>query len=171
MNLFINIYHSKTIYEWLLISSCLLLIYLLMILLTYLLTKKWRFVWPILIAYPVSSFLYILSIFVIQFLPDISITEIYNIPILIITLLLSVNWIAFVTYYAKYKDGKNFSLNQLIKEHTRDTIRNIIFLTVAVLPVSIFLRDSLLMVVIVTYLTTAVTIYINSILIKRFIHD
>jgi len=171
MNIFLNIYNSKTVYEWILLGSCLLTVYLLTILTTYLLTKKWNFVLPILITYPISALLYILSIYIVQFVPNISITEIFTIPIFIITLLLSINWITFISYYAKYKNSKKFSLSQLIVENKEDTVRNIIFLTVSVLPISIFLRNSLLAIVIMSYLTTSVAIYINSILIKKFIHD
>jgi hypothetical protein len=171
MNLFLNIYNSKTVYEWILLGSCLFTIYLLTILVTYLLTKKWNFALPILITYPISALLYILSIYIVQLIPNILVTEIFSIPIFIIILLLSVNWITFISYYTKYKNSKKFSLSQLVVENKEDTVRNIIFLTVAVLPVSIFLRNSLLAVVIISYLITSVTIYINSILIKRFVHD
>jgi diacylglycerol kinase len=71
----------------------------------------------------------------------------------------------------KYRNSKKFSLDILVKEYRRDSIRNIVFLTVAMLAASIFLNNELIAIFLITYFVFGVSIIINTELVKRFIHD
>jgi hypothetical protein len=170
MNVFMNIYQSWTIYEWVLIGGSLILIFLLTNLATYLLTKNWSFNKPISMTYLLSAFLYILLIFITQFLPYHT-THLSLIPILVISVIVTMNWVTFISYYNKYKNSKNFSLVKLLKEHKNDTVKNITFLTIAMLPVTIFITDEHLIVIIVIYICSSISMYINTLLSQKFIND
>jgi len=170
MNIFINIHTNWTIYEWILLGGTLILIFLLTNLATYLLTKDWRFITPITLTYLMSSSIYILLVFLIHlFLASIS--SFYLIPILAITFLITINWTTLISYYNKFRNNKNFTMLKLNKEYKKDSIRNIVFLTFAILSVSIFLRNNLLYIFIIIYITSVSSIFINTLLVKRFIHD
>lgn len=170
MNIFINLYNGWTVYEWILLGSSLLLIFILTNLATYLLTKDWEFNKTISLTYPIAAVVYITLVFIAQFFP-IPVTHITLIPVFITTVLLAINWSTIITYYSKFKNSKNFSKLELIKEYRRDSIRNIVFFTIAMLAGSIFLRGELLSVFVISYLTTAIGVYINTVLVQRFIHD
>jgi hypothetical protein len=170
MNIFINLYNGWTVYEWILLGSSLLLIFLLSNLATYLLTKDWSFNKVLSLTYPITSVLYIILVFLTQFLP-VSMTHVSLIPIFVIPLLVTVNWSTLITYYSKFKDSKSFSKSELFTEYRKDSIRNIVFLTMAVLAASIFLRGELLSIFLISYLVTAFGIYINTVLVQRFVHD
>jgi hypothetical protein len=170
MNLFINIFNNWTVYEYVLLGSSLILIFLLTNLVTYLLTKNWEFNKVISLTFLISSISYILLIFLTTFI-NIEITHLFLIPILLITVVIVTNWLTLISYYHKFKNSKSFSLMKLKKEHKRDSIRSIIFLTIAILSVSIFLREALLAIFIIAYISSSTSIYISSILIEKFIHD
>jgi hypothetical protein len=170
MKLFINIFNNWTVYEWVLIGSSLILIFLLTNLLTYLFTKNWQFNKSISLTLIISATIYILLTSIAQFLP-IEITSLFLIPILLITVFVITNWITLISYYHKFRNSKSFSVMQLKKEHKRDSIRGIVFLTIAILSVCIFLRERLLTVFIITYISSTISIYTSSILVQRFIHD
>lgn len=157
-------------YEWIMLSASLILIFLLTNLATYLLTKNWMFNLPISITYIVSGLIYILSMFVVQFF-SISITHIFLIPILVVPLLITTNWIILISYFFKFKNTKKFSLLTLIQEYKKDSIRNIVFFSFAILAASIFLRDELLIMFIVIYIATSISIFISTLLLERFLHD
>jgi hypothetical protein len=170
MNLFINIFNNWTIYEWILIGSSLILTFLLTNLATYLFTKNWQFNKSISLTLMISTITYTLLTFITQFLP-IEITSLFLIPILLITVLVITNWITLISYYHKFRNSKSFSLVQLKKEHKKDSVRSVIFLTIAILSVCIFLREELLAIFVITYLSSTISIYISSILVQKFIHD
>ena len=168
MNIFINIYKNWTVYEWLLLGGSLLLIFMLSNLATYLLTKDWRFNLPISMTYVISALIYILILFIISFLP---ISHLSTISILLTALLITINWITFISYYKKFKNRKNFLLIDILKEQRKDTIRNIVFLTLAILSIAIFLRGELLFVMLTTYFVTSISMYLSTVLTEKFIHD
>lgn len=170
MNIFINLYNGWTVYEWILLGTLLLSLFLLSNLATYLLTKDWRFNKVLSLTYPIAGFLYIILVFLTQFL-SVPVTHLMLIPIFVITLLITVNWSTLITYFSKFKDSKTFSILELTREYRRDSIRNIIFFTMAMLASSIFLRGEILSVFIISYLATTVCIYLNIVLVQRFIHD
>lgn len=170
MNIFINIYRNWIVYEWLLLGGSLLLILLLSNLGTYLLTKDWRFNKTVSIIYALSALIYMLLISILQFLP-IPITHLSTTPILLTTLIVTINWTSFVSYYAKLKNRKNFSITDLLKEQKSDSVRNVVFLTLAMLSVSIFLRDELLIVMLTTYFSSTISIYLSTLLTRKFIDD
>jgi hypothetical protein len=118
----------------------------------------------------ISAISYTLLTFIAQFLPA-PITHLSLIPILIILIIITVNWMTLVSYYHKYKNSKNFSLVELINEQKRDSIRHIIFLTIAMLPVSIFIQNNLLIVFLTIYLVSSISIYLNAVLSQKFIND
>jgi hypothetical protein len=170
MNLFINIFNNWTVYEWILIGSSLTLTFLLTNLATYLFTKNWQFNKSISLTLIISAITYTLLTFIAQFLP-IEITSLFLIPILLIAALVITNWVTLISYYHKFRNSKSFSLIPLKKEHKRDSVRSIIFLTIAMLSVCIFLREELLAIFVITYLSSTISIYIDSILVQKFIHD
>jgi hypothetical protein len=170
MNIFINIYRNWTVYEWCFLGGSLLLIFLLSNLGTYLLTKDWKFNKIVSITYAISALIYIFTIFVLQFLP-IPISHLSTTPLLLTVLIVTINWTTFISYYAKFKNRKNFTITELLKEQKRDSIRNIVFLTLAILSTSIFLKGELLTVMFVTFLSCAIPIYLSTLLTRRFIDD
>ncbi|KUK76615.1 MAG: hypothetical protein XD93_0810 [candidate division WS6 bacterium 34_10] len=170
MNIFIDIYKNWTLYEWIFLGSSVILVLLSINLATYYFTKKWKLNLTITLTYIAPALIYILSIFGLQFVP-VTISHISLIPVLLIIVLISINWITLISYYFKHKDRKSFSLLELIKEHKRDSIRNIVFLTITILSVSIFLRGELLILFIITYLSSSISIYLSTFLLKKFIND
>lgn len=170
MNIFINIYRNWTVYEWRLILGSTLLIFLLNNIATYILTKKWKLNISLSLTYIGSALIYTLVILLMQFFP-IPLSHMSLIPVLVIALMVSLNWITFISYYHKHKDRKGFSLIELIDEHQSDTIRNIVFLTIAILSVSIFLRGELLLLFINIYITSSLSMYLGTILTRKFIND
>lgn len=157
-------------YEWLLLATSLLLIFLLSNFATYQLTKNRNFNKSISLTYIICAVTYILTIVIAQFFP-ISISHISLIPILVISLLITVNWLTLISYYSKHKKRKGFSLLELLTEHRKDTIRNIIFLTLAILSVLIFLRGELLLLFSTIYIPSVVSMYLNTFLTQKFLND
>lgn len=170
MNIFISTYQNWTIYEWILLGTLFLSTFLLTNLVTYSFTKNWSFNKIISITYGISSLVYILLIFLLQFLID-DIGHIFAIPIFLIFILITTNWLSLIGYYKSRRNSKSFSLINLLTEFKKDSIRNIIILTIAILSVSIFLRGDLLFVFIITYIDTAISLYLSSILATKLIHD
>lgn len=170
MNIFINIYENWTLYEWIYLIGSVVLVFLLNNLATYLLTKRWKFNLSISLTYLASVAIYTVAIFIIQIFP-VSLSHLSLMPVVVITMIITINWVTFIYYYYKHKKRKGFSLIELIEEHRRDTIRNIIFLTLVILSVSIFLRGELLATFVTTYITSSLSIYLGTILIRKFIHD
>lgn len=170
MNIFVSIYRGWTIYEWVLLGSSIILIFLLINLATYLLTKSWEFNKSISLTLLASAILYILILFVGQYFQTV-ITHLSLIPVLVIPVLLTINWITLISYYGKHKKRKGFSLVELIDEHRRDSIRNIIFLTLAILSVLIFLSGELLFIFLTIYITSALSMYLNTFLTEKFLND
>jgi hypothetical protein len=170
MNIFLDIYKNWTLYEWIFLGSSVILVLLSINLATYYFTKKWRLNLSITLTYIASALIYILSIFGLQFVP-VTISHLSLIPVILILVLITINWITLISYYFKHKDRKGFSLLKLIEEHKKDSIRNIVFLTITILSVSIFLRGELLTLFIVTYLSSSISIYLSTFLLKKFIDD
>jgi len=170
MNIFINIYENWTTYEWVLLGGILISTFLLTNLVTYFFTRNWNLNKLLSITYGISSIIYILLIFILQFLVD-NIGHIFIIPVFLIFLLVITNWFSLIGYYNAKYNSKSFSLIKLITEFQKDSIRNIIILTIAILSVSIFLRGDLLFIFIITYLDTAISIYLTGILANKLIHD
>jgi hypothetical protein len=170
MNIFLNIYNNWTVYEWVLTGGLLLLIFLLTNLATYIFTKNWTFNKLISITYAISSIFYIASIFVLNFFIE-DIGYIFIIPIFLIYLFITINWLSFIGYYKANSNKKTFSLVKLLTEFKKDSIRNIVILTISILAVSIFLRGDLLYIFIITYIGSSISIYMCSILASKFIHD
>jgi hypothetical protein len=170
MNIFINILQNWTVYEWVLIGRSLISIFLLSNLATYLLTKDWNFNKSLSLTYLICAVVYILIIFIAQFLP-VSISHISLIPILVVTLIVTVNWFTLVSYYSKHRKRKGFSLVELLVEHKRDTVRNIVFLTLAILSVLIFLREELFILFSTIYISSVVSMYLNTFLTQKFLND
>ncbi len=170
MNIFINILQNWTVYEWVLLLSSLILMFLLSNLTTYLLTKDWNFNKSLSLTYVASAIVYILTIFIAQFFP-VSITHISLTPILVVTLIVTINWFTLVSYYSKHGNRKGFSLVEIVVEHREDTIRNIVFLTLAILSVLIFLRGELLLLFSTIYISSVVSMYLNTFLTQKFLND
>ena len=170
MNIFLNIYENWTSYEWIYLGGLLISSFLLTNLATYLFTKNWNFNKLISITYGISAVVYIILIFILQFLID-DINHIFSIPIFFIFILITINWFSLIGYYKATFKRKSFSLVKLLTEFKKDSIRNIIILTIAILSVSIFLKEDLLFVFIITYIDTAISIYLSSILTSKLIHD
>jgi hypothetical protein len=170
MNIFINIFESWTMYEWVLLGGSLILIFLLSNLGTYLLTKDWRFNKSISLTYIICAVVYTLTITVAQFFP-VSISYISLIPIPVITLLITINWFTLVSYYSKHRNRKGFSLLELLTEQRKDTIRNIIFLTLAILSVLTFLHGELFLLFSTIYIPSVVSMYLNTFLTQKFLND
>ena len=170
MNIFLNIYNNWTVYEWILTGSLLLLTFLLANLVTYVFTQNWTFNKLLSITYVLSSTLYIISVFVCSlFIQDLS--YIFIIPIFLIIIFITINWTSFIGFYKTNSKNKSFSLGKILEEFKKDSIRNIIMLTIAILAISIFLRGNLLYLLIITYITTSLSIYASSMLASKLIHD
>jgi len=170
MNIFISIFQNWTIYEWVLLGGLFISAFLLTNLATYSFTKKWSLNILISITYGISSVIYILLIFLLKFLVD-DIGHIFTIPIFLIFILIMTNWFSLIGYYKARFNSKSFSLVKLLLEFQKDSIRNIIILTIAMLSVSIFLRGDLLFIFIITYIDTSLSIFLSSILANKLIHD
>jgi len=170
MNIFISIYKNWTLYEWIYLVGSVTLLFLLSNLATYYLTKKWKLNLSISLTYLASGLIYTLAIFITQFLP-ISISHLSLIPVILISTLITINWITLISYYFKHKDRKGFSLVELIDEHKRDSVRNIVFLTLVILSLSIFLTGELVAVFVITYITSSLSMYLSTFLLKKFVHD
>ena len=170
MNIFINIYKGWTVYEWVLLTTCVLLIFLLTNLFTYLITKKIQFNISISLTYLLSVVLYIV-VLVISNIFNIEVSHFSLISIGIIPFFLTINWLTLIFYYRKYRDSKSFSEIDLIKEFRRDTVRNILFLTLGVLSILIFLRGELFVLFISIYIPSVISIYLNTFLNLKLIHD
>ena len=170
MNIFINIYENWTNYEWTLWGGLLISVFLLVNLVTYLFTKNWSFNKLISITYAISGIIYILLIFILKFLVD-DISHIFTIPIFLIFIFITINWLSLTGYYKATCKKKSFSLGKLLTEFKKDSVRNILVLTIAILSISIFLRGDLLFVFIITYIDTAVSVYLSGILAGKLIHD
>jgi hypothetical protein len=170
MNIFINIFNNWTVYEWIYLSLSVGLLFLLTNLATYLLTKRWKLNLTVSLTYISSGLIYILLIFLTQFLL-IRISHLSLIPVILIFTLITINWITLISYYYKHRDRKGFSFIELVDEHKRDTVRNIIFLTLTILSVSIFLRGELLTLFIITYLASSPSLFLGTFLLKKFSND
>ena len=170
MNIFINIYKGWTVYEWVLLTASVLLIFLLINLFTYLTTKKLQFNISISLTYLTSVLLYIIVLVVSQVL-NIEISHISLLAIGIIPFFVTLNWLTLIFYYRKYKGSKNFSQITLIKEYRKDTVRNILFLTLGILSILIFLRGELFVLFISIYIPSVISMYLNTFLNLKLIHD
>jgi hypothetical protein len=170
MRIFIDIYNSWTVYEWIYLGSSLAILFLLINFGTYFLTRKWKLNLSISLTLVASAVIFILGILVTQFL-SLPLSHLSLIPVLLILTLITANWVTLISYYFKHKERKGFSLIELIDEHRMDTIRHIIFLTLVILAVSIFLRGELLTVFIITYVASSLSMYLSTFLLKKFVHD
>jgi hypothetical protein len=157
-------------YEWVLTGGLLLLTFILVTLVTYVFTKNWTFNKLLSITYVGSSLLYIILIFVLSLFIE-NISYIFIIPLFLIFILTTINWLPFIGYYKANSKSKSFSLAKLLEEFKKDSIRNIIILTIAIIAISIFLRGDLLYIFIITYIDTSLSIYLCTILAGKFIHD
>ncbi len=170
MNIFINIYNGWTVYEWILLGASVLLIFLFTNLITYLSTKKLQFNISISLTYLISIVLYIIVLIIAQVF-NIEISHISLIAVGIIPFIVTLNWLTLIFYYRKYKDAKSFSEIELMKEYRRDSVRNILFLTQAILSILIFLRGELFILFLSIYIPSAISMYLNTFLNLKLIHD
>lgn len=170
MNFFLDIYRGWTTYEWLLLGSSLLLTFVFTNFITYYLTKNWKFNITISITY-LSAILTYISSLIILVLVGTSISHLSLIPTLIVLTVITLNWITFISYYYKYHSVKKFSLLKLIQEYKRDSIRNIIFLSLIILSVTIFIRGEILIILIITFISSILPILLSTLLLDRFSND
>ncbi|MCD4811941.1 hypothetical protein K8R14_05110 [bacterium] len=171
MSIFINIYNGWTLYEWTMVGGSLLSIFILINLTTYFLTRKIKFSLPISLTFLSSLLLIIFSVFIYTSLFHIEVSNISLISILITTCLITVNWFSFIGFYIRTRDYKKFSITQLFNEYRGDSIRLIIFITLSILAVSVFLTGEYLAMLVSTLLISTLSIYLNTILVRRFIND
>lgn len=171
MNIFINIYNGWTLYEWTMVGGSLLSIFLLTNLTTYFLTRKIQFSIPFSLTFLSSILATILSIFIYTSLFNIAVSNISLISILITTCLIITNWFSFIGFYIRTRNHKTFSITRLFNEYRGDSIRLIIFITLSILAVSMFLTGEYLAMLISTLLISTLSIYLNTILVRRFIND
>jgi hypothetical protein len=170
MNIFINIYNGWTVYEWVLLTSSVFLIFFLANLFTYITTKKIQFNISLSITYLISIILYILVLVIAQFL-KVEVSHISLLAVGIIPFFVTLNWLTLIFYYRKYKDSKSFSELRLIKEYRKDTVRNIVFLTLGILSILVFLRGELFVLFISIYIPSVISMYLNTFLNLKLIHD
>ena len=84
---------------------------------------------------------------------------------------ITANWFSFVGFYIKTKDSKRFSIEKLFTEYRRDSIRIIIFITLSILAVCIFIQNEYVAMLVNTLLSSSISIYLNTVLVRKFIHD
>jgi hypothetical protein len=171
MNIFLNIYNNWSIYEWIMIGSTFLSIFLISNSITYLLTKNFKYCISLSLTYLISAILTVIGISIYTLIFSISISNISLLSPLITTILIVANWFSLIGFYIKYKNKKNFSLTKLFKEYKKDSIRIIIFITLSILSVSIFLTNEHLTMLLTTLFASTISIYINTVLIRKLIND
>ncbi len=171
MNIFLNIFNGWTTYEWTMIGGALLSIFLLSNITTYFLTRKIKFCIPLSLTFLSSALLTILFISIFFFLFNITVSNISLISVLITTCLIIMNWLSFIGFYIKTKDYKTFSTTTLLNEYKGDSIRLILFIVFSILAVSMFLTGEYLAMLISTLFVSSISIYLNIVLVKKFLND
>ncbi|MCD4756505.1 hypothetical protein K8R20_02740 [bacterium] len=81
------------------------------------------------------------------------------------------NWLSFIGFYIKTKDYKTFSTTTLLNEYKGDSIRLILFIVFSILAVSMFLTGEYLAMLISTLFVSSISIYLNIVLVKKFLND
>jgi hypothetical protein len=171
MNIFANVINNWSTYEWVMILGSLLSIFLISNSVTYFLTKNLKYCIPLTLTYINASVLSVLLYFLTSLIFKLDITNLTLLSVLVITVFININWFAFVGYFVKHKDNKNFSLVELFTEYSKDTIRLIIFLLLLIAAICVFLTPSYLPNVIITAVVSGVAMYANTIFVRKFIND
>ena len=171
MNIFFNIYNGWSTYEWIMVGGSILSVFLITNSLTYLLTRNVKFCIPLSLTYTISILLTIVTILIYTLFPSVGVSNISLISILISMSIITLNWFSFIGFYIKTKGSKKFSLMKIFKEYRGDSTRVILFTTLSVLSLSILLSGELLAMLISTVLVSSISIYLNTVLVRKFIHD